>query len=404
MPTTLDMLAVRLLAQGGKSFWLPPRSSQQAAEVDWTFYYIYYVSLFFFLLIVTLMVVFVIRYRRRPGQEALPSRHHNLPLELLWTGVPIILVATMFWFGFSGFMDFAYAPQNAYEIRVIGQKWKWQFEYPNGYIDQDLHVPVDRAVSLTLESNDVIHSLFIPALRLKRDAVPGRYTTAWFKADTVGTYPILCAEYCGTAHSDMLARLVVHERGGFERWLEQASNLLATMSPVDAGERLYQLKGCMQCHSLDGTAGIGPTFKDLYGRTVALRSGEIVTADDNYIRQSILDPQGQITAGFEGVMPLVQFSDDEIRAMIAFIRSISAAGAEPAGEGAAGGEAPEPAGSAPGQPATEPGAGAQPAIGRAIGGSGAQLPGTTWIGSADATNLVTDAEGSATPDASRDRG
>ncbi len=314
-----------ILGQSGPTFWMPRELSDHASDVDWIFNYILYVSLFFFLLIIVLMTVFVIRYRRRPGQEALSSPTHNLPLEVLWTGVPIILVGTMFFFGFRSYMDLGVIPLNAYEIKVTGQKWKWQFEYPTGYIDEDLHVPMDRPVQLTLTSTDVIHSLFLPNLRIKRDAVPGRYTKIWFRASEAGEFPLMCAEYCGTRHSDMLARLVIHPRGEFEQWLTKASNFLATMPPVEAGQRLYQLRGCKQCHSIDGVAGIGPSLKNLFGHPVQLQSGQ-TTADENYIRESILEPSSQIVAGFEPVMPRIRLSDAEVGALIAYIKSLSEAG------------------------------------------------------------------------------
>ena len=328
MRTLLDATGWPLLAQGGPTFWMPQSISEHATQVNWIFYYIYYISLFFFLLIVGLMTFFVIRFRRRAaGQEAQPSPSHNTPLEVVWTAVPILLVATMFVLGFEGYMDLSVMPLNAYEVKVTGQKWKWQFEYPTGYVDEDLHVSVDRAVQLRLTSTDVIHGLFIPALRIKRDAVPGRYTKLWFKAAVPGEYPLLCTQYCGTGHSTMMARLIVHPRGEYEQWLERASNFVATMPPVEAGQRLYQLRGCKQCHSVDGAAGIGPTFRNLFGHEVALRSGGPVEADENYIRESILEPQAKVAAGFEPVMPKMPMTDPQIDALIAYIKSISDKGA-----------------------------------------------------------------------------
>jgi cytochrome c oxidase subunit II len=322
--TLLGEVGAPLLAQGGPTFWLPQKISEHAAQVDWIFYYIYYIALFFFLLIVGLMTFFVIRFRRRTaGQEAQPSPSHNLALEVVWTAVPILLVATMFVFGLEGYTDLSVVPLNAYEIKVTGQKWKWQFEYPTGYVDEDLHVPADRSIQLTMTSTDVIHGLFIPALRIKRDAVPGRYSKLWFKAAVPGDYPLLCSQYCGTGHSTMLARLVVHPRGEYEQWLEKASNFVATMPPVQAGQRLYQLRGCKQCHSIDGGAGIGPSLRNLFGHAVALRGGGQVEADENYIRESILEPQAKIVAGFEPVMPKIALKEPEIGALLAYIQSLS---------------------------------------------------------------------------------
>ena len=164
-------------------------------------------------------------------------------------------------------------PANAYEILVDGQKWNWSFTYPNGYIDSNLHVPVDRPIRLVMSSQDVIHSLYIPAFRVKMDVVPGRYAKAWFEATEPGEYDLFCAEYCGTSHSDMIAHVVVHPVGEFETWLEKASNFLETMTPVDAGRKLFQVRGCAQCHSMDGSAKTGPTLQGVFGRAEQMHVG-----------------------------------------------------------------------------------------------------------------------------------
>ena len=198
------------------SLWMPPPVSTVAGHVDWLFYFILGVSTFFFLLIVALMVLFVVRYRRREGQGAEVSPSHNTALEVIWTVIPIVVVIVIFIFGFKGFLDMATPPANAYEIQVEAQKWSWSFTYPSGYVDSNLHVPVNRPVKLVMRSADVIHSLYVPAFRIKRDVVPGRYATAWFEATEPGEYDLFCAEYCGTSHSDMLAHVVVHPPGEFE--------------------------------------------------------------------------------------------------------------------------------------------------------------------------------------------
>jgi cytochrome c oxidase subunit 2 len=310
----------------GGTFWLPPQASVSSQAVDWTFYFVYWLSVFFFVLIVTLMVAFVIMYRRRDEVTDLAQApKHHTALEVTWTVIPLVLVLFIFYFGFKSFMDYRVSPQNSYEILVTGQKWKWFFTYPNGYVSEDLHVPLDQAVKLTITSSDVTHSLFIPAFRLKMDAVPGRYTDTWFQARQEGNFQVFCAEYCGTSHSDMLAMCVVHPRGDFEKWLQEASNFVDRMPPAEAGERLYNIRGCKQCHSLDGTVGHGPSFEDLYGTERPLQDGSSVVADDNYIRESLMDPNAKIRAGFEAVMPTFQgkLKDKEVTAIIAFIKAQS---------------------------------------------------------------------------------
>jgi cytochrome c oxidase subunit 2 len=327
----LDSIVSQLaLAAGdgsGRSFWMPPQASTVAGQVDQIFYWIFYISLFFFTLIVVLMVIFAIRFRRR-GQQ--PVAHadapvHNTPLELAWTIIPTIIVFVIFYVGFRGFLTLSVTPANAYEIQVSGQRWKWLFTYPNGYVEENLHVPVDRPVSLVMTSEDVIHSFFVPDFRIKRDVVPGRYSKVWFQAKAPGEHQVYCAEYCGTNHSLMLARVVVHEPGGFERWLDDAANLLARMPPAEAGAILYKQRGCAQCHSIDGTAGIGPTFQNVFGHRQPLRSGGSVVVDEDYIRESILDPQAKIAAGFDPVMPTFRgrLKDQEITAIIAYVKTLT---------------------------------------------------------------------------------
>ena len=305
---------------------MPVEGSSLAPGVDALFDFILWLSVFFFVLIVGLMITFVVKYRRRRVDETpLESPTHNTKLEVAWTVVPLLLVFVIFAWGFKLYLDESVAPRNAYEVDVTGQKWKWLFTYANGHVDEDLHVPGDRPIKLVMTSEDVIHSFYIPAFRIKRDVVPGRYSVLWFRPARPGEYQVFCAEYCGTNHSNMLAKVVVHEPGGFERWLEAASNLLATMTPVEAGAKLYAQRGCAQCHTVDGSARVGPTFKGVFGHDVVMRDGSKVLADENYVRESILDPQAKVVAGFEPVMPTYKgrIKDQEITAIIAYLKSLS---------------------------------------------------------------------------------
>ncbi|MEZ4386030.1 MAG: cytochrome c oxidase subunit II [Candidatus Krumholzibacteriia bacterium] len=322
------LAAIRpFLAQLPDSFWMPSQASTTAGEVDRVFFVIYWISVFFFAIIVGLMALFVVRYRRRhPGDEAVHgTQHHSVPLEITWTVIPIAVSVVIFVLGFRGYMDMATPPRNAYEIQVTGQKWQWFFTYPNGFVTSELHVPEDRPVKLTMTSEDVIHSLWIPAFRVKKDVVPGRYNHTWFEATEPGTYPLLCTEYCGSGHSDMLTVVTVHPSGTFDQWLQEASNVYDTMPPADAGKLLVQRSGCIQCHNLEGNAGIGPTFKNLYGYTQKLRGGGEVTAEDNYIRRSILEPLADVVLGYEPVMPTYagKLKDKEITYIITYMKSIS---------------------------------------------------------------------------------
>ncbi len=329
-----------VLAQFGDSFWMPTDASTYAFRVDRLFYFILAIATFFFALITVLMVLFVVRYRRRDGRIPAPSASHNTALELTWTIIPAILVVLIFVFGLKGYMDMATPPANALDITVTAFKWAWAFTYPNGHVDANLHVPVDRPVRLTLTSQDVIHSLYIPAFRIKKDCVPGRFNRMWFEAtkvnDTEG-YDLFCAEYCGTSHSAMVAKVYVHDAAGFQRWLEEASRWEGRIAPVQRGAQLYEQRGCRQCHSIDGSRVIGPSFRNAWdeivegrrafadGRRLADLLGEGYTAED-YVRESIYEPGARIVAGYAGVaMPGYrgQVRDNDIPAIIAWLKSLS---------------------------------------------------------------------------------
>lgn len=315
-----------LVAAGG--FWLPRQGSTTAQSVDFVFHAVTAIAIFFFVLITVVLFWFVWKYRARPGHEAKATAEHNRTLEITWTVIPLLIVVWIFWEGFTGFLDIATPPENAYEVQVLGQKWKWLFTYPNGVVDENLHVPPDEPVRLVMTSQDVIHSFYVPEFRLKRDVVPGRYEKAWFRAPEPGSYQLFCAEFCGTSHSDMLAKVIVHaSRPEFDRWLEDAGNFLDKLPPEklwEGGEKLYNQRGCRQCHSVDGKSGIGPSFKGIWGHPAILKDGSRIVVDENYIRESIVEPQAKVVAGYEPVMPTFRgrLKDKEITAIIEYIKTL----------------------------------------------------------------------------------
>lgn len=323
----MTTLLTQLLAQSDGTLWLPPQASTHGPSHDTAWYFIYYVSAFFLALIVFLMIFFVIRYRRRDESALGQGPSHSTVLEVTWSVIPTILVVTMFFMGFRVYLDKDRPPSGAYEIQVNAYMWDWEFVYPNGTASNVLHVPANTPVKLRLTSRDVIHSLFVPAFRLKKDCVPGRYNFAWFEAVEEGIFPLYCAEYCGRNHSAMITEVVVQDVAQFQEWLREQSNFLDTMSPVEAGRKLYEMKGCYQCHSVDGSARQGPSFQNIYDYEHQMLSGESVLVDDNYLRESILYPQNKIVAGYEnaGAMPTYQgrLDDAEIDAIIAYIKSLS---------------------------------------------------------------------------------
>lgn len=308
--------------------WLPEAASSFAGRVDDVIWFVTIISLVFFLLITILLVVFAIRYRRRTEADVTPYHTTNHTLEVVWTIIPSILVLLIFGYGLVVFDELRTPPQDAIEINVTGKQWLWIFEYENGKKSlNDLYVPEGVPVKLIMNSDDVIHSFYVPEFRTKQDLVPGMYTYLWFKATRQGEFDIFCAEYCGTAHSGMIGKVKVLSREDYKSWLEGEPAKVATansVSPADRGRELYTKRGCNACHSVDGTSGVGPSFKGIYGKEVVLQDGAAVTIDENYLRESIFEPQAKIVKGYPPVMPSFKgiVSEDEVADIIAFIRSL----------------------------------------------------------------------------------
>jgi cytochrome c oxidase subunit 2 len=324
----------------GPTFWMPEQASSVAGDVDWIFSFINVICYIFFVLIVGVMVWFMIRYRRRPGVPAEVTVTHNTPLELTWTIIPLILVIGIFYVGMRGYINLRLSPQGAYEVDVIGQKWLWTFKHRNGAIAPAvLQVPVNRPVKLNMTSQDVLHSLFIPAFRVKQDVVPGRVTTLWFESLVEGEFELYCSEYCGQQHSQMLAKVLVYNEEDFAVAIAEAKNWIKDI-PDDqlwtAGPRLYAR--CQQCHSLDGSVGTGPSWKGLWertqnettvftdGTTLAdyIGEGKDFSSPEDYILQSIVNPQQKIVENFTGSMPTFQgqLNAREKLAILEFIKNL----------------------------------------------------------------------------------
>jgi cytochrome c oxidase subunit 2 len=307
------------------TLFLPPGQSTIASDVDALFNFILYASVVMFAIVVALMTYFIIRYRRRGEDQTTSGVAHNFKLELLWSIIPTILVVIVFFWGFRVFMKMHIVPKDAYEINVTGQKWFWSFDYPNGAATvNDLVVPAGKPIKLLMSSKDVIHSFFVPDFRVKMDVLPNRYTLIWFEAPDPGEHNLFCAEYCGTSHSNMIGRVRVLEEQEFEDWLKEGASSSEGLSLEEYGEQLYTSKACITCHRVDGTAHTGPSFLGIYGVEHGLVDGQTVTVDENYIRESILDPQAKIVAGFQPVMPTYQGLLDErqVDALIAYIKSL----------------------------------------------------------------------------------
>jgi cytochrome c oxidase subunit II len=310
-----------LALEGG---FMPARASSAAAGVDQVFGFLLWVSAFFLVLILGLTVAFVVRYRARPSRpDPEPSADHDTRLELLWTLIPLLLVFAIFAASTRVYLSMTSAEPGAAPLRVdvTARKWSWWFDHPGGKGSNELHLVAGRPAELVLASTDVIHSLYVPEFRLKQDAVPGRFTRMVLTPTAPGTYQILCAEYCGTNHSKMSAAVVVHpDQASFDAWAAEGRG--PELSLVQVGKAVYDEKGCAGCHSVDGTPGVGPSFKGIWGGTHALAGGGTVKVDEGYVRESIVTPGAKVAAGFENVMPPIPLEEREIQGFVAWLQSL----------------------------------------------------------------------------------
>ncbi|MBU1320510.1 MAG: cytochrome c oxidase subunit II [candidate division Zixibacteria bacterium] len=308
------------------TIFMPPGQSTISGEVDSLFYFILYMSIFFFVLIVAATAFFIYRYRRREGAAEMTSGvSHNTALEVAWTVIPLILILIIFGWGFKSYMKMHIVPKDAIEVKVTGQKWFWSFDYAEGATSvNELVVPVDKPIKLLLSSRDVIHSFFVPSFRIKMDVLPNRYTITWFEAKNVGVYDLYCAEYCGRSHSEMIGTVKVVSDRDFAEWLDAGSGSGEGSTPIEFGEQLYKSKACYTCHSTDGMPKIGPSFKAIFGHETEMADGKKIVVDENYVRESILEPQAKVVKGFQPIMPTYQglLKDKQIDALIAYIKSL----------------------------------------------------------------------------------
>lgn len=316
-------------------YQLPPSMADTAPPVDKAYDFIFWFSVVFFVAVNLAMIYFVVKYKRRPGVKPEPTGHF-MKLEIFWTVTPIIFIFFLFHAGFSAYIRNATAAEGATEIRVRGKKWSWEFEYPSGdRLASELVLEKGRPYKMIISSEDVLHSFYIPEFRLKRDAVPGQYSFIQFTPTVVGDAHVFCAEYCGNSHSGMLATVKILEHDQYKEWEKGLGGMPATCGtppvPCDKvkwGADLFVKNGCTSCHGPNGSGDFGgaktpgPKLAELFGHDVATNAGN-VQADENYIRESILRPQAKIVTGYTNVtMPPFVFKDDQIDALIAYIKSL----------------------------------------------------------------------------------
>jgi cytochrome c oxidase subunit II len=322
----------------------PQQASTFAGPIDTLYGVLVLLSLIFGGVLPFIILYLMVRYHRSQKVDRANAPHGSIPLELAWTIIPLILVMGVFFWGAFLYIQMRTPPERTLEIYVIGKQWMWHTQHPNGKRENnELHVPVGQPVKLIMTSQDVIHSFFIPAFRVKQDVLPGRYTTMWFEATQEGEFHLFCAEYCGTEHSLMGGRVVAMSLSDYERWLAtpgevilpDGSSGVVSAAPMAAigdpmalvGGQLFSNLGCAGCHRDDG-AGVGPSLVGLYGNQEKLADGSSVLADENYLRESILNPGAKIVAGYASVMPSYdgQVSEDQLNQLIAYIKSLSDAG------------------------------------------------------------------------------
>jgi len=273
-------------------------ASNLAEGVDKAFLFIFIIAFIFIIGISAFMIYTVIHFSRKKGREA-RQFSGSMKLEFLWTGVPLVLVLLMFWIGWKGFAPMRKVPADAMVVTAIGRMWEWEFVYGDSLRSKELVLPVNKPVKLDLVAEDVNHSLFIPAFRVKEDVIPGYENWLWFTPNYIGDYEILCTEYCGLLHSAMVSKTRIVEQDEFNRWLEELR--AASFVPEHEGLKLLRSTGCLACHSLDGSKLVGPSFEGLYGSQRTVNAGgtdKIVTADDAYITRSIYEPNEEVVDGY----------------------------------------------------------------------------------------------------------
>ena len=306
----------------------PEQASGFAGRVDNLYFFIIAVTAFFALAVVVAVFVFATRYRRTHEHQVGEPVHGALALEITWTVIPFVLAMVMFAWGASVYFALAKPPSNAMEIYTVGKRWMWKFQHVSGQREiNELHLPVGQPVKFLIGSEDVIHSVFIPDFRVKMDAVPGRTTTLWFEPTKAGRYRLFCTEYCGMKHSGMIGSVVVMEPGDFQTWLAGGPQ---TGSMTEAGQKLFTDLACVTCHREDAS-GRGPSLTNVFGSTVHLQTGSTVTADEGYLRESIVNPQAKLVVGYQPLMPTFQglVSEEQLMQLIAYIKSLGPKAAAP---------------------------------------------------------------------------
>ena len=312
----------------------PEQASNFAPQVDALMLFIIAICVFFAVAVTVAIILFLYKFRRKASGEIGVAIHGDMRLESAWIVVPLVLALAMFAWGAVVYVDFRRAPTDTLDIYVIGKQWMWKLQQPNGQKEiNELHVPVGQNVRLIMSSEDVIHDFSVPAFRVKMDVVPGRYNTLWFRPTKTGKYHFYCSQYCGTNHAIMGGWVTVMEPDEYTAWLAGSSGTIA--NPVLAGEKLFAERSCLACHASDGK-GRGPSLNGFFGGKVKLADGSTVTADEQYFRESLFNPNAKIVAGYQPQMPSYQgqLTEEQTLDLISYVKSLQAEPAPSTGAGA----------------------------------------------------------------------
>ncbi len=309
--------------------WLPEQASTIAPEVDMLMLFIVVVTVFITAAVSILTIVFAVKFRRKSETYIPAPMHGNVPLEIAWTFIPVLICLVMFSWGVKVYSNIVVPPVDSLDIYAVGRQWMWKVQHPEGQREiNTLHVPIGRPVKITITSEDVLHCFSLPAFRVKQDAVPGRYSSLWFEATKVGTYPLYCSEYCGTEHSRMIGKVIVMEENDYQNWLSSG----AESGQALQGRKLFAKLQCVTCHTGNAQAK-APNLEGIYRKHIPIShmngkkmpESTIVYADDAYLRESILYPNAKVASGWESIMPTYQglVTEEELLQVIAYIKSLN---------------------------------------------------------------------------------
>ena len=311
----------------------PDQASSFAWQVDALYFYLIAISVFFTVLIVAGIIFFAVKYREKEKFATPDEIHGSMALETTWSVIPFIISMTIFLGGAVVYYQQYRPPKNAMNVYVVGKQWMWKFQHETGQREiNELHIPVGQNIKLTMTTEDVLHDVYVPAFRTKADVIPGRYSYIWFNATKPGKYHLFCAEYCGLNHSGMGGWVYVMEQRDYDNWL---SGNVSNQTPVEMGKDLFQTKlGCASCHE-GGASQRGAHLENLFGTNVKLTDGSTVVANEDYIRNSILNPSSQVVEGYQPIMPTFkgQVTEEQLNALVAYIKSLSGDSATGANSG-----------------------------------------------------------------------